>query len=66
MLRRGNRDTLLTDRINYEKAIRRYDHVEESKDIKEGEEVIIFLILSTCTILILGSILSIIASLRGI
>lgn len=66
MMRRGNRDTLLTDRSNYERILRKYDRVEDVKERKADEAVVITLIVSVCLILTIGSILSIIESLGGI
>lgn len=65
MMRRGNRDSLLTDRSNYERILRKYDRVEETREREEGEGVVITLIVSVCLILTIGSILSIIKSLQG-
>ena len=65
MLRRGNRDSLLTDRSNYERILRKYDRLEDAKDRQEGEWVIETLIISTCLILTIGSLLSILHSIRG-
>lgn len=63
MLRRGNRDTLHADQARYQEILRKYDHIGEEK--LEGENLLIFLIFSVCTILTLGSLISIYLSLTG-
>ena len=64
MLRRGNRDSLLTDRSNYERILRKYDHPENEKDKEEGEGIVVVFITSTCIILTIGALLSIFNSLK--
>ena len=65
MLRRGSRDTLLTDAENYARILRKYDRLEDAKDRQEGRYVVEALIIFTCLILTIGSILSILQSIRG-
>jgi hypothetical protein len=65
MLRRGNRDSLLTDRSNYERILRKYDRVEDAKRSEDGEWAVDVLIIVVCTILTIGSLLSILYSIRG-
>ena len=65
MLRRGNRDSLLTDVENYDRILRKYDRIEDAKDRQEGEYIVEALIISTCLILTIGSLLSILYSIRG-
>ena len=64
MLRRGNRDSLLTDRSNYERILRKYDHPENENDREEGEEIVVVFVISTCIILTIGALLSILDSLK--
>lgn len=66
MLRRGNRDSLLTDVENYKRILRKYDRIEDVKDRQGGEWVVEALIISTLLILIIGSLLSILHSIRGL
>ena len=63
MLHRGNRDTLLADQARYREILRKYDRPEEEK--LKGENLLIFLIFSVCTILTLTSFISIYLSLTG-
>jgi len=65
MLRRGNRDSLLTDVENYDRILRKYDRIEDAKDRVEGAWIVEILIISTCIILTIGSLLSILHSIRG-
>jgi len=65
MLRRGNRDNLITDQERYEQILRTYDKIGQKQEKGEGECIITILIASITLFLILGSILSIISTLHG-
>jgi len=66
MLRRGNRDNLLSDQKRYEQILQDYDRIGQKKEREDGEYIITILIISTTLILIFGSIISILHTLHGI
>ncbi|MDE3021585.1 MAG: hypothetical protein KGI54_06965 [Pseudomonadota bacterium] len=65
MLRRGNRDILTADQRRYDRILRNYDRIGQKREKEEGEGIIILLIISLCSLLILGAIISILQTIYG-
>jgi hypothetical protein len=67
MLRRGNRDTLHTDRARYDRILRSYDKVQsQEEEVEIAEWIIVFFLGIFLTIIIAGAIISILNTLFGV